>query len=67
MKTIRALASAIAKREGKKSQAKIGEIRESLSILSDMVYAESQISPPVGIFDIILTNGYRRSKRKNKK
>lgn len=38
--TIRKLASVIAKREGKKSQARIGDIREILSILSDMWYEE---------------------------
>lgn len=40
MKTINALASEIAKREGKKSQARIGDIREILGILSDMVFAD---------------------------
>ena len=38
--TIKKLASEIAKREGKKSQTQIGDIREILSILSDMINDE---------------------------
>lgn len=37
--TLNKLASAIAKREGKRSQARIGDIREVLGILADMVFA----------------------------
>lgn len=35
------LASKIAKLEGKKSEARIGDIREILGILSDIFYKES--------------------------
>ena len=59
MKTMRSLASEIAKREGKKSEARVGDIREILGILSDIVYETN--------FDtmlIILDNGVRRSKRR---
>lgn len=35
---IRELASVIAKKEGHKSQARIGDIREILSILADLSY-----------------------------
>lgn len=38
--TIRKLASEIAKREGKKSQARIGDIREILSILGEIMFQE---------------------------
>ncbi len=37
------LASAIAKREGHKSQARIGDIREILSIIADMAYQNAEV------------------------
>lgn len=39
--TLNQLASKIAKREGKKSQARIGDIREILGILADLVHETS--------------------------
>ena len=38
--TLRTLASLIAKREGKKSQARIGDVREILSKLTDILAEE---------------------------
>lgn len=54
------LASQIAKREGHKSQARIGDIREILSILSDMSY---QSPEPI---QAIVKLGISRAKRKKK-
>ena len=59
--TIKELASKIAKIEGKKSAARIGEIREILSILSDMAIDGS------GVLRVLANNGIRRLKRKGKK
>lgn len=52
------LASLIAKKEGHKSQARIGDIREILSILSDMSY---QSAEPI---QAIIQLGIARAKRK---
>lgn len=60
MKTIKELASEIAKREGKKTQARIGEIREILGILSDMVFADEWTA------DVLYNNGKKRMARKKK-
>jgi hypothetical protein len=54
------LASLIAKKEGHKSQARIGDIREVLSILADMSY---QSADPI---QAIIQLGIQRAKRKKK-
>lgn len=54
------IASAIAKKEGHKSQSRIGDIREILGVLSDMSYD----SPDV--IQSIIANGIKRSKRRKK-
>lgn len=56
---IQELASRLAKLEGKKSQVKIGDMREILAILSDVVYHEMN-----GIVGALYENGKRRAKRK---
>ena len=60
--TIQKLASLIAKKEGKKSQARVGDIREMLSILSDLVYSDCD-AIMISLFD----NGFSRSKKNEKK
>jgi len=45
IKTITQLASAIAKREGKKHQASIGDVREILRILEDLTIEYCHTSP----------------------
>lgn len=55
------LASLIAKKEGHKSQARIGDIREILSILADLSY-ESQDA-----MACIMKLGISRAKKKGKK
>lgn len=57
---IKEIASAIAKAEGHKSQARIGDIREILGILADMTY---QSEEPVRA---IVALGIARAKRKKK-
>lgn len=57
---IGALASAIAKIEGHKSQARIGDIRELLGILSDMAYSDRDV------VDTLIASGIARAKRKKK-
>lgn len=68
-KTMRGLASEIAKREGRKSQVRIGDIREILGILSDMM-EEAAEDPQLPIDQwpstILMVNGGRRAKRKKK-
>jgi len=58
--TIKELASLLAKKEGKKTQARIGEIRELLSLLSDLACADSNV------LAALVINGQRRAKRKKK-
>lgn len=60
IKTIKALASAIAKKEGKKSQARIGDIREILSILGDIFFEYN------GVEYLLYNNGLKRAKKKAK-
>lgn len=54
------LASDIAKKEGHKSQARIGDIREILAILADMSYASPE---PLSC---IVQLGIARAKRRKK-
>lgn len=61
--TIKTLASKIAKLEGKKSEARIGDIREILGILSDLVFTEDGVA----IYDLLDDNGEKRAKKKPKK
>lgn len=57
---INELSSAIAKKEGHKSQSRIGDIREILSILADMSYESPEA------LRVITQLGISRSKRKKK-
>jgi hypothetical protein len=65
MRTIKALASELAKREGKKSQARIGDIREILGHLSDIVHADKKSE--LQLENMLDKNGKRRAKIKPKK
>lgn len=60
--TVKTLASTIAKREGKKSEARIGDIREILGILSDLFYEEEA----AGLYMVLLNNGLKRANKKPK-
>ena len=57
---VREIASAIAKKEGHKSEARIGDIREILSILADMSYESEE---PL---KALIALGISRAKRKRK-
>lgn len=59
--TIKDLASLIAKKEGHKSQSRIGDIREILSILADLSYSSPD---PV---QAIVQLGISRAKKKKVK
>ena len=60
--TIKKLAAEIAKIEGKKSEARIGDIREILGIISDIFYAF-----PEEVAQLVFENGMKRAKRLAKK
>ena len=62
--TIKQLAAQIAKIEGKKSQARIGDIAEILSILSDMAWEKLGLDDSP--LETLVKNGQKRSKRKKK-
>lgn len=68
--TINQLASKIAKLEGRKSQARIGDLREILGILSDLVWEQYLTWDPKSsgqeIFEIIFKNGEKRAKKRKK-
>ena len=68
MKTIRQIASQIANLEGKKSQARIGDIREILSILSDIIYqsATPLKIPSSSVCIALYLNGEKRAKKQSK-
>lgn len=55
---VQQLASLIARKEGHKSQSRIGDIREILAILSDLSYSSPDVIPA------IIKNGIARAKRK---
>lgn len=54
------LASNVAKKEGHKSQSRIGDIREIISIIADMSYKDR------GVIDCIVKLGIDRAKRVKK-
>jgi hypothetical protein len=61
MKSMKEIATAVAKIEGKKTQARIGEVREILSILSDMLFDSPMVHRT------LFYNGKRRAKRRGAK
>lgn len=67
--TINQLATKIAKLEGKKSQARIGDLREIIGILSDLVfqdYCDYLNGENSILVEMLIVNGQKRSKRKKK-
>lgn len=59
--TIKELVTKVALAEGKKLQAHVGNVREVIAILSDMMYLNHSVT------DAMLRNGKRRYKIKHKK
>jgi hypothetical protein len=69
MKTIKALASHVAKLEGKKSQAHIAQVREILGIVSDLLYAEvanPTTDPGPVVLNVLCEAGFKRAQKKAK-
>jgi len=67
---IKELVRHIAKTEGKKSNVKIGDIREIVGIISDVAYRDLRtVFPPEkrGTIYHVVQNGLRRSKKAKKK
>lgn len=65
--TIKELVSHIAKQEGKKHQASVGDVREIVSLISDMFYADLNEKEPrdcISTIAALYKNGKRRAKRK---
>lgn len=58
MKTIKEIVAHIAKKEAKKSQVTVGNIREIVGIISDLCYKSEEVR------DTIIINGHRRAKKK---
>jgi hypothetical protein len=63
--TLNELATEIAKREGNKSQARIGDIREIIGILSDLSYNTPQTA--LDVLNMLVASGAKRAKMKAKK
>lgn len=57
---LKELVSKIAKAEGKKHQASVGDVREIIGLVSD----ELAIDPTLGV--LLIVAGQRRAKRKKK-
>ncbi len=63
--TLKELATLIAQKEGKKSQVRIGDVREILGIMSDLVSLSPQVA--LDTLNALVSNGKRRAKKKPKK
>lgn len=66
--TIKQLTTELCKREGLKSQTAIGNVREIVGHLSDMVYHDWNQEAPMEwvTFDCLRDNGEKRAKKKPK-
>lgn len=66
---VSALAQEVARREGKKVQVSIGNIREVIAKLSDIIYDGKVLGDkvnPTDVVAVLILNGHNRSKRKKK-
>lgn len=70
MKTINALVKELCKREGLKSQTSIGNVREVIGHLADIIHEEEhgvdEYGPPSETSVLIYQLGVKRAKRKKK-
>lgn len=64
--TLSKLASLIAKREGKKSQARIGDIREIIGILCDIYYESGFVGESIDFTDMLEAAGEKRHAKRKK-
>lgn len=61
---IKELVTHIASQEGKKSEVKVGDIREIVGIISDVLYADlTEGDDPQYQYKILVANGKRRAKK----
>lgn len=69
IKSVKELASELAKREGKKSQARIGDIRELIGILGEILFEmeHEDVKSMTKLLDEIIGNGEKRVLNKFKK
>lgn len=65
--TMRSLASQLALSEGRKHQASIGDVREILALLSDMLWAECYAEGRQCLLTVLMKNGKRRALAKPKR
>lgn len=61
--TIKEIVAEIAQREGKKREVSVGDIREIVGVISDLLYLDESVGSG-DYLDILIRNGKRRSKRK---
>jgi hypothetical protein len=61
------LASYIAQKEGKKRQVTIGNIREILSIVCEVLYKEKGFPEDIGTYRELMRVGQRRLERQKRK
>jgi hypothetical protein len=61
---LQTLAKVIAKKEAKKSQVTIGNIREILSIISEILFIEKDFDKKNQTYAALMENGRRRMKNK---
>lgn len=55
----------LAKGEDGKSKVKVGDIREVIGLLSDLLYADQKgLDHPYETYDALVLNGKRRAKKK---
>jgi hypothetical protein len=66
MKNLKELVTEIAKREGLKSQVTVGNIREIVSVMSDLLHEQLMADDRPNILELLSSLGYRRSKKKKK-
>lgn len=59
--TMRTLASQLALSEGRKHQASVGDVREILALLSDIVYADVMNFQRSSCYRVLIRNGKRRA------
>ncbi len=65
--TMRRLASELALSEGRKHQASVGDVREILALLSDMIWRDFMSARRTLLYSTLLKNGKRRSQARKPK
>ena len=60
MENLKDVFSEVARREGKKTEARIGEVREIVGIIADILHEYPQV------YQMLVIAGYKRAKKKKK-